>query len=295
MADCMGEMEGYSRALYSNWFWHKATQLLVDAGEGVHLALRSGVWQPSVVAITHGHSDHVLGLAGFAGARRFGKGATSKPWTVLYPAGSSGVDAMRAAIAALWRDVEFPIDWRPLAPGDCHATSQHRTIEAFAVQHVAGEPSLGYRVLELRRRRRAEYAGLPQDEIERLARTKGRDEVMEGHQHPLLVHSGDAMPIDAERARGADLLIHDATFLGSDERRDPIQATTEEVFAVAREAGVAALVLNHLSVRYDRVTAVPRIKEQLAASGFAGDCWLLDEGTFVPLREEPRTRPAFAS
>jgi hypothetical protein len=51
---------------------------------------------------------------------------------------------------------------------------------------------------------------------------------------------------------------------------------------------VASLVLNHLSVRYDRVTALPRIKEQLAASGFAGDCWLLDEGTFVPLREQPR-------
>jgi ribonuclease Z len=284
MSDCMGEMEGFSRALYSNWFWHKVTHLLVDAGEGVHLALGSGVWQPNVVAITHGHSDHVLGLAGFAGARRFGKGATTKPWTVLYPAGSSGVDAMRAAIGALWRGVEFPIDWRPLAPGDSYAVGQHRRVEAFAVQHVPGEPALGYRVLESRRRRKAEYASEPQSEIERLARSKGRDHVMEGHEHVLLAHSGDAMPIDPALARGADLLVHDATFLGQDERREPIHATTEEVFAVARDAGVAALVLHHLSVRYGRDTAVPRIKQQLAASGFAGDCWLLDEGAFVHLR-----------
>lgn len=280
----MDGMEGYSRALYSNWFWHKPTQLLVDAGEGVHLALRSGVWQPNIVAITHGHSDHVLGLAGFAGARRFGRGATTKPWTVLYPAGSSGVDAMRTAIASLWREVEFPIDWRPLAPGDSFGVSRHRSIEAFAVQHVPGETALGYRVLESRWRRKAEYAGMAQQEIERLARTRGRDHVMERHQHVLFVHSGDAMPIDPALARAADLLVHDATFLGSDERREPIHATTEEVFAVARDAGVAALVLNHLSVRYDRAAAVPRIKEQLAAGGFAGDCWLLDEGAFMRLR-----------
>ena len=65
---------------------------------------------------------------------------------------------------------------------------------------------------------------------------------------------------------------------------EPIHATTEEVLALAREAGVAALVLNHLSVRYDRATAVPRIREQLAASAFSGECWLLDEAEFINLR-----------
>jgi ribonuclease BN (tRNA processing enzyme) len=91
------------------------------------------------------------------------------------------------------------------------------------------------------------------------------------------------MPIDPVLARGADLLVHDATFLGVEERRQSIHATTEEVFALARQAGVAALVLNHLSVRYDRAVAVPRINEQLAASGFDGECWLLDEDRFLRL------------
>jgi len=279
----MDDVEGYSRALYSNWFWHKGTQLLVDAGEGLHLALRSGVWQPNVVAITHGHSDHVLGLAGFAAARRFGKGATTKPWTVLYPARSSGVEAIRVAIDSLWRGVAFPIDWRPLEPGASHQVSQLLVIEAFAVQHLPGEPTLGYRVLESRSRRKAEYSGVPEQEIERMARAHGRKYVMELHQHVLFVHSGDAMPIDPGLARKADLLVHDATFLGREERREPIHATTEEVFALARDADVRSLVLNHLSVRYDREMAIPRIREQLVASGFKGDCWLLDEGTFVPL------------
>jgi ribonuclease Z len=277
-------LQGFSRGLYSNWLWHRPLQLLVDAGEGVHLALRQNVFAPGVVAITHGHSDHVLGLPGLAGARRFGKGATSKPWTVLYPRGSSGVAAARDLIAALWRGVDFPVDWTPLSSGESHRISLHRVIEAFAVQHVAAEPALGYRVVETRRRLKPEHSDLPQHDVERLARAQGRDAVMEAYQHVVFVHSGDAMPIEPALARGADLLVHDATFLGREERREPIHATTEEVFIVAREAGVATLVLNHLSVRYDRPTAVSRIGEQLRESGFAGDCWLLDEDMFVHLR-----------
>jgi ribonuclease Z len=277
-------LEGYSRGLYSNWLWHKGTQVLVDAGEGVHLALRSGVWQLDVVAITHGHSDHVLGLAGFAGARRFGKGATAKPWTVLYPARSSGVAATRELIAGLWRGVEFPIEWIEVDHGSSHRLSQQRQIEAFRVSHVATEPTVGYRIIEARRRLKPEFAAMPQPDVERLARTKGRDAVMEQHQHVLFIHSGDAMPIDPSLAREADLLVHDATFLSAEERREPIHATTEEVLQVARDANVKTLVINHLSVRYEREMAIARMREQLAASGFSGACWFLDDSDFINLR-----------
>ena len=277
-------VEGYSRGLYSNWLWHKATQVLVDAGEGVHLALRSAVWQIELVAITHGHSDHVLGLAGLAGARRFGKGSTTKPWTVLYPKGSTGVDATRAQIAGLWRGVEFPIEWIEVDDGSSHRLSQHRQIEAFRVRHVTVEPTVGYRILEARRRLKPEYAAMAQADVERLARTKGRDEVMDQHQHVLFVHSGDAMPIDPALARDADLLVHDATFLAAEERREPIHATTEEALQVAREANVKALVINHLSIRYEREMAIARMREQLAASGFMGACWFLDDNEFLDLR-----------
>ncbi len=274
-------LTAYSRALYSNWLWHQPLRLLIDAGEGVHLALRTNVWQPDIVALTHGHSDHVLGLPGFAGARRFGRGATTKPWTVLYPEGSAGVAAIRELIAGLWRGVEFPIAWTPIAPGQSHTLGQHRTLEAFAVRHVPTETAVGYRVLERRRRLKPEHASRPPRELERLGRTHGRDAVMDDVQHVLFAHSGDAMPVDPALVRNADLLVHDATFLGPEERREPIHATTEEVFLVAREAGVSALVINHLSVRYDRATAIPRIREQRIASGFGGDAWLLDEGEFV--------------
>jgi ribonuclease Z len=275
---------GFSRAMYSNWFWHRPLQLVVDAGEGLPLALGTNVFAPAIVAITHGHSDHVLGLPGFAGARRFGKGATAKPWTVVYPAGTSGVEAIRAMIGSLWRDVIFPITWLPLPPGGALALSDTRRLESFAVAHVEPGPAVGYRVIEQRRRLKAEYAGLPQDAIEQAARRDGRAALMEAFDHVVFAHSGDAMPIEPALASGADLLVHDATFLAADERREPIHATSVEALDVARAAGASTLVLTHLSIRYDRADAIARLREQVAASGFRGRAFLLDESAFIDLR-----------
>ena len=236
------------------------------------------------IAITHGHSDHVLGLPGFAGARRFGKGASDKPWTVVYPAQASGVEVIKDTIRDLWKGVTFPISWVPLAPGNTHPIGRDRVLEAFEVTHVPPDPAFGYRVLETRRRLKPDYAHLSPHDIELRAREHGRDALMEEFHHVLFAHSGDAMPIPPALVREADLLVHDATFLGQDERRALIHATSDEALQVARDAGVHALVLNHLSIRYDRVTAIPRLRDQVIASGFAGECWLLDEGEFISLR-----------
>lgn len=277
-------LHGYSRALYSNWLWHQPLQLVVDAGEGLSLALGTSVFSPSVVAITHGHSDHVLGLPGFAGARRFGKGAPDKPWMVLYPRGSRGVEAIRQTIADLWHDVVFPITWIALDAGESHLLNGRQTLQAFAVTHVPPEPAVGYRVLETRRRLKREFADLPQTEIERFARQHGRKTMMEEFAHIVFAHSGDAMPVDASLIRHADTLVHDATFLEPTDRRAPIHASSREVFDLARDASIRTLVLNHLSIRYERATALARLREQLAGSGYGGECFLLDEGAFVNLR-----------
>jgi ribonuclease Z len=284
LAVSVTDLTGYSRGMYSNWLWHRSLQLVIDAGEGLALSLGTSVFAPDVIAITHGHSDHVLGLPGLAGARRFGKGARDKPWMVIYPAESSGVDAIRAAIERIWQGVTFPISWVPIAAGTSHPLAKSRYLEAFAVTHIPPLPALGYRVVEVRRRLKAEYKQFSAAEIERQALDRGRDSLMEDYRHVLFAHSGDAMPIDASLVQGADLLVHDATFLASEERREPIHATSEEALQVARAADVRTLILNHLSVRYDRALALPRLREQVAASGFVGECWLLDEGEFVDLK-----------
>lgn len=270
--------------MFSNWIWHRPLQLLVDAGEGAQLALGTNVFSPSVLAITHGHSDHVLGVPGLVAARKFGKGATDKALTIIFPEGSRGVQAVRELLGTAYAGVVFPLTWTAAQPGTTVPLGKGRHIEAIAVRHTPNEPALGYRVIETRRRLKPEFASLPQSEIEAAARNGTRDALLEDTSHIVFAHSGDAMPIDPALVMDADVLVHDATFLEEPDRREPIHATTEEALAVAAAARVKTLVLYHLSIRYERGAALPALRAQVAASGFTGDCWLLDEETLLPLR-----------
>jgi ribonuclease Z len=276
------ELRGFSRGMYSNWFWHRPLQLLVDAGEGLQLALGTNVFSPSLLAISHGHSDHVLGLPGLIGARKFGKGAVDKPLTIVYPEGSNGIQAVREWLGRAYAGVVFPLTWVAATPGTAVPLGKTRQLEAIAVRHT-NEACLGYRVVEIRKRLKPEFASMPQSEIEAAARQGTRDELLEDARHVVFAHSGDAMPIDPALVTGADLLVHDATFLIEADRREPIHATTEEAIEVGTRAGVRTLVINHLSIRYDRATALPALRAQVAASGFPGECWLLDDGDFIEI------------
>jgi ribonuclease Z len=277
------DLVGFSRGMYSNWIWHRPLQLVVDAGEGLQLALGSSVYAPSVLAITHGHSDHVLGLPGLVAARRFGKGAQDKPLAVLYPEASRGVAAVRALLDVAYAGVSFPIHWTPIGPGAAFALGKGRALEAFAVDHTAAEPALGYRVVETRRRLKPEFADWPRGDIEQRARDGRRDEMLDAFRHIVFAHSGDAMPLSPALVQGADLLVHDGTFLETSDRREPIHASTQEALTVARQAEVGTLVLHHLSIRYDRPSALGVLREQVTASGFMGPVWLLDDHRWTDL------------
>ena len=284
MGRMLDDVRGFSRGMYSNWLWHRPLQLLIDAGEGLQLALGPNVFSPSVLAISHGHSDHVLGLPGLIGARRFGKGANEKPLTILYPEHSRGVQAARDLLGTSYADVVFPLTWIAATPGTSMPLGKGRTLEAFSVRHVPDEPALGYRVVETKRRLKPEFASMSQAEVEAAARDGRREALLEEVQHVRFAHSGDAMPIDPSLVAGADLLVHDATFLEEPDRKYPIHATTEEALEVGRLAQVKTIVLYHLSIRYDRATALPALRAQVRASGFSGECWLLDEGELVALQ-----------
>jgi ribonuclease Z len=277
------DLIGFSRAMFSNWCWHEPFELVIDAGEGLQLGLGQKIWAPAVVALTHGHSDHVLGLPGFIASRRFAKGAQEKPLTVVFPEGNSGVLAVRDLVGRMWPTETFPVTWVPMRAGDEFRLGKTRVLQAFTTTHGGVEPTLGYRVLEERRHLRAEFAGLPEAEIRERVRATGRDALMESYRHVRFAHTGDSMPIDPAFVMRADLLVHDATFLDEADRKWEIHATTAEALEVGRTAGVACLVLHHLSIRYDRADALPALRTQVAASSFVGECWLLDDGRMINL------------
>jgi ribonuclease Z len=276
-------LAGFSRGLFSNWLWHRTLRLVVDAGEGLQLGLGSKVLAPTHLLITHGHSDHVLGLPGFVAARRFGMGDPEKPLTIVHPEHSRGVEAARGTLERHWPREPFPIAWVPVAPGAELDYGKNRLVRVFAADHGSADLAVGYLVVERRRRLKAEYAGLGDREIRALVKEGGRERLLEDYEKILFAHTGDTMPVDPGLFRQADLLVHDATFLVAGDRREPIHASTEEAIVTARDAGVRTLVLHHLSVRYERDEAIPALRRQVAELGFTGACWLLDGRSFIRL------------
>lgn len=167
--------------------------------------------------------------------------------------------------------LSFPLEVTELDPGD-RVERKDYAVVPYAVNH-RGARAVGYALVEQDRKGRfnpdlARELGVPEGplwgEIHRgHAVTLGDGRVIEpsvlvGAQRPgrKLVITGDTRPCQAtvEAARGADLLVHEATF-GDEEAERAVEtghSTAREAAAVAADAGVGTLLLNHFSARYSR-------------------------------------------
>ncbi|NPA22408.1 MAG: MBL fold metallo-hydrolase [Candidatus Micrarchaeota archaeon] len=95
-----------------------------------------------------------------------------------------------------------------------------------------------------------------------------------------VAYTGDTMYYEAivEEIKGADLLIHEATFREADQQ-DAIQkkhSTIADAARIAQKAGVKTLVLTHISSRYDKVPEEELIQE--AKRYFQGEVILAHDG-----------------
>ncbi len=59
----------FSLALYSQWFYHKPTRCLFDAGEGVATTLGKKVFAIRSLFLSHGHEDHIAGISNLVNVR----------------------------------------------------------------------------------------------------------------------------------------------------------------------------------------------------------------------------------
>jgi len=242
--------------------------ILFDCGEGTQRQMmRYGVgFSFAEVFFTHYHADHMLGIIGLL--RTMGLQDRTAPVTLYGPRG-----AQRILSAAMNLGIErnrFPVEIVELRPGDRLRRAEY-DIVVFETEHRAD--TVGFALAEHTRLgrfhpERALELGVPEGPLwGRLhkghtvtlgdGRTVSPEELV-GPSRPgrTVVYSGDTRPYLAvfEAAKGADLLIHEATF-GEEEASRAIEtghSTAAEAARIALDAGVRRLVLTHISPRYTR-------------------------------------------
>jgi len=246
----------------------KGETLLFDCGEGnQRQMMRYGVgFAFREIFFSHYHADHLLGVTGLL--RTMGLQDRTLPVTLYGPKGAQRI--LGAAITLGIERNKFPVEIVEVKPGDRLARDEYE-IAVFETEHRAD--TVGYALVEHTRLGRfnpdrARELGIPEGpfwgqlhkgKMVTLAdgRTVGPADLV-GAPRPgrRLVYSGDTRPhlSVVEASRGADLLVHEATFGGDEmERaRETGHSTAAEAARVALDAGVRRLVLTHISSRYNR-------------------------------------------
>ncbi|MGE5689022.1 MAG: ribonuclease Z [Pseudomonadota bacterium] len=241
-------------------------RLLVDCGEGTQRQLlRSdvGLLDLREVFLTHYHADHYLGLPGML--KSFALRGREEPITIYGP---PGLRDLVAALRRIFGRLTFPYDLVELRPGDTLDRGEYEW-RVFAVRH--GLNAVGYALVEPERPGRFDVAaadaldvpsGPERGQLQHgsaVTLADGRvvrpDEVL-GPARPgrTLVVAGDSAPAPSvlEAARGADLLVHEATFCEDERERaeETLHTTAAQAAELARAADVRLLALTHVSNRY---------------------------------------------
>lgn len=212
------------------------------------------------VAISHGHMDHVGGLAYYCSQRKFqGMGVG----TIICDARiAQGVRRMMAGFVDLEQQVT-PYELVAMDHEQEVTIKNNVVVRAFHTEHTA--PSMGYVIVEKRSKLKPEFAGLPQEKLREL-KDKG-EEITHILDIPLVAYLGDTSPgapLLRNDVRKAQIVVCECTFIEEDHRdraRIGKHMHLDDIIEWLPLLECQALVLTHLSRRSNLAYARKRMAQ----------------------------------
>lgn len=259
------------RGLSAQVVKHNEHRFLIDCGEGTQRQiLRSGIGfkRLNKILITHGHLDHILGLAGLFST--FSRWETIDEVEIM--GGAYALDRIRNLLFGVQvvhpHKSQIELTLTEIQPGLLFQDDDF-SVTAFQVSH-RGPDCFGYLFQEEPRRpflpEIADALGVPAGP-ERRKLVNGepitladgvviQPEQVLGPAKPgtRLVHVGDTGRTDnlLQVCQDADTLVIEATYLEpeADMAATFAHLTAAQAASLARDAGVKQLILTHVSRRY---------------------------------------------
>lgn len=254
-------IEGVSIAGHESFYKLPSLRALLEFGRAPE-----DVVGYATVCVTHGHLDHIAGLAHFASRRRLG-GLTAA--RVFVPAEAAPHVAQWVEACEKLERIEYEIEIVPVSPGDRVRLRNDLELSVLPGRHRV--PTVGYLFSEVRHKLLDELAGRDGRELAAM-REKGQA-VTRREEIPLLAYPGDCgveiFEASPELFRARVLLL-ECSFLepGDRERaREYAHIHLEDVIERAGRFENEAVVLTHFSQRYgpDEIRrALAAIPEPLA-------------------------------
>jgi ribonuclease Z len=292
-----------SRALPSVVVKRKGEVLMFDCGEGVQRQMiRAGVGfhRKMKIFVTHMHGDHVLGLPGLL--QTMSLLDRQRELEIYGPVG------IKAFVKAIEKTVQFvltfPVEIHEIRKKETICEEKEYEVQAAETDHVI--PSWAYALIEKPRPgrfdpKKAESLGIPEGPLwsklqhgEKVKTPRG--DIVSPNQaigvpRPgrKIVYSGDTRPTKnlLQLAKGADLLIHEATLENElkEKAQEDGHSTPAQAATIAKKAGVKRLVLTHVSSRYKNTkNLLEQARKIFPQSDVAEDLMEIDV-----LLEEPKS------
>jgi ribonuclease Z len=216
------------------------------------------------VLLTHGHMDHSAGIAYYLSHRKF---CGQRPGRVFAP--ENIILSLREVIDAWGRldGNKIPAEFVPVSPEDEFQFKPNLIIRAFATRHCKG--SLGFCVLEKKKKLKEEYLGLAGDQIVSLKK-KGVA-IDYPVEVPLVTYLGDTRYHNFARfgfIAKSRILIAECTFVDSEHIDRALAGAhmyIDEFSKMLDELDNQYVVITHLSQRTRIQEAKKILKEKLSS------------------------------